>query len=244
MDSSRSTSGANTLENNQACMEDDPLQLNTQPADVLQLPGIAPVRVDLPLTWESAECLASPDLETRIKAVSRLMEAHALRQSSLVAYLFATRLNEPDIQLRSRVVAALADVFYLDEQGRETPPEIRASLAHFLAAMRARQIFALLQVAAFDLSAEPWVATLLGYCSFAGGHLADILASRQAALPIRKQAVHFIGRMGYLDAEPGLARQAARLESRANGRGYGEAESDESSLLPLIRQALTVLRSP
>ncbi len=229
-------------------MDDDPFQLNIRPAGVLELHDLEPAReaplaVDLSATWAAAEALASPDLEIRIKGVDRLVETNALRQSALVAYLFATRITEPDIQLRSRIVTALANVFNLNANGNEVRPNILESLAHFLSAMRTRQIFALLQVAAFDPLAEPMVATLLGYCSFAGGHLADIAANRQNSISIRKQAVYFIGRMGFMDAESALARMAIRLEARLNGRGIDD-ERDEASLLPLIQQALKSLRAP
>ncbi len=87
--------------------------------------------------------------------------------------------------------------------------------------MRTRQIFALLQVIEFDKSAEEAVSSLLSYCSFAGGHLAQILSNRTAPLSIRRQAAHFIGRIGYLDALPALERLASRLESRRDDEDVG-----------------------
>jgi hypothetical protein len=225
-------------------MDDDPFQLSIRPAGVLELHDLETDRVDLSVTWEAAEALASPDLEIRIKGVDRLLEANALCRSLLVTYLFVTRLTETDIQLRSRVVAALVDLFNLNGSGNQVRPEIVDGLAHYLSGLRTRQIFALLQVVAFDPSAEPMVAALLSYCSFAGGHLADIAADRRAPLAIRKQAVHFIGRVGFLDAEPALTRMTARLESRSNGRWNDAGENDESSLLPLIQHAIAILRAP
>lgn len=225
-------------------MDDDPFQLNIRPAGVLDLRDFQPLGVDLFVVWDAAEALASPDLETRIRGVSRLVEVDAVRQSSLIAYLFATRMTETDIQLRTRVVGAVAGVFNLDVHGFETRSEIRDSLMHFLSAMRTRQIFALLQVMAFDPSAEPAVATLLSYCSFAGEYLADIAGDRQAPLSIRKLAVYFTGQIGFLDAEPALARLGVRLGSRLNSRWSQPDENDEASLSPLIEQALKVLRAP
>jgi hypothetical protein len=144
-------------------------------------------------------------------------------------------------------VAALAAVLLPDGEFLPEKSPAFPALTHALASLRTRQIYALLQVADFDTSAEYQVAVLLEYCSFAGEHLAQILSSRQLALSIRKQAAYFVGRLGYLDALPVLERMTARLSQRRIGRDdYGDAvdPGDECSLLPLLQDALVVLTAP
>jgi hypothetical protein len=193
--------------------------------------------------WEAMEAFTSPELAQRRTAFEQLRALGVARLSPLAAYHLSTRLTEPDIELRARIVQALAETLSPDETGRLAPEAVRSTLAAQLSAMRTRSTFALLQVVDFDKSAEPLVARLLSCCSFAGGHLADILSNRQISLAVRKQAAFYIGRIGYLDALPSLERMAARLENRINAGGLIR-EDDETGLLPLIRDALSVLRAP
>jgi hypothetical protein len=198
---------------------------------------------DWTAVWEALEAFTSPELVQRRSAFDRLLALGVVRYSPLAAFLCATRLTEPDIELRARIVQVLAETLSADEAGRMAPDAVRSTLAAQLSAMRTRPIFAMLQVVDFDKTAETLVARLLSYCSFAGGHLADILANRQMPLSVRKQAAFYIGRIGYLDALPALERMTVRLESRINSGGLMR-EEDETSLLPLIRDALAVLKAP
>lgn len=193
--------------------------------------------------WGAAEALTSPELETRWQGVKRLVEIDAPRKYSLVAYLLATRLTEPVIELRARVVEALADVLTHDPQ-RPLQPAVYNTMIHALGAMRQQMIRALLQVASFDTTYEPRVAALLSYCSYAGEHLADILNNRDEPVEIRWQASHFIGRLGFLDALPALERLAVRIETRLNGRSADYDDFDEANLLLEMRQAIAILRAP
>jgi len=198
----------------------------------------------LPALWEAASALVSSELESRFVGLKRLEESDSVRNNSLVSYLLTTRIIEPDIELRTRVIKALASIFTPDEQGHLSPENVRLNLCNCLSALRTRQIFALLQVSDFDPSTEAIVAMLLSYCSFAGNHLADILANRRAPLAIRKRAVHFIGRIGFLDGLPYLERMEARLESRRDGKNSVIDENEELSLLPIIQNSLSLLRAP
>lgn len=228
-------------------MEINPIT-NLQSSDLLELKEAASSRLDfLPAIWEATAALISPELENRFSGLKRLEESGAIYSYPLVIYLLTTRIIEPDIELRTRVVKALASVF--SDGGERLPSEaVRRHLNSCLAGMHTREIFALLQVADFDPSAEPVIAAMLSYCSFAGGHLSQILLNRQAPLNIRKRATHFIGRIGFLDALPCLERLETRFESRLNGNkgtpNYQFDENEEVSLLPLIRDALSLLRAP
>jgi hypothetical protein len=229
-------------------MEVNPIT-NVQSSDLLELKDSTSSGFEfLPAIWDATAALISPELERRFSGLKRLEEFNAVHRHPLVSYLLATRIGEPDIELRTRVIKALASVFSMDGEERTSSEVVQLHLRNILAGMRTRQIFALLQVADFDPSAEPVVAALLSYCSFAGGHLAEILLNRHAPLNIRKRAVHFIGRIGFLDALPCLERLETRLESRLNGKQCAPDnridESEETSLLPLIQDALAFLQAP
>ena len=202
----------------------------------------------LSILWNAAEALASPDLGTRRSGLERLVEIDAARSSSLVVYVLATHLNEPDLGLRSRIVKVLADVLRQDGRDGRDSEAVKSRLTGYLAQMRTRQIFALLQVAEFDPSTEPMVSRLLATSSFAGEHLGGILNNRQMPLPIRKRAIQFVEQIGYMDAIPCLERLVGRLEARKNGKnGTGELnpmDGDEASLLLLGQNTLARLRAP
>lgn len=201
-----------------------------------------------PSVWGAAEALTSPDVLIRQAGLDRLVELNAARFSPLVAYLIGTRLTDPDIALRAHIVQTLASIFSPDQQGRPAPEMVRQHLTTLLSQMRARQIYALLQVASFDSSLEPQIAILLNTCSYAGNHLGDILANREALVSIRQKAAHFIGQVGYCDAIPLLERLLNRLEARQNGQQMMPFlrvnENDEITLLPAVRGALNILNAP
>jgi len=94
------------------------------------------------------------------------------------------------------------------------------------------------------------VARLLNACPYAGRHLTDILAGRKNPLSIRKQAVHYVGIVGYLDSIPALEHISARLETRLQGQEAmpflpsSQASENEEELLPYIYSSLLLLRVP
>jgi len=228
-------------------MDDDPLTTINLPRKALITfeEPCANTVVKTSVVWGAAEALTSPNLETRHAGLQQLVDQDAVRQYPLVAYLLISRLVEPDIALRSHVVEALAEVVTPNGHGEPTLAPSYATLSMHLTGMRTRQIYALLQVVDYDKSNEPMVIGLLDHCSFAGGHLACILATRTVPLQMRKLAAYFIGRMGYLDATPVLERLAARLETRQNGRSeLGVMDEDDAELLSMIRSSLELLRAP
>ena len=201
-----------------------------------------------PILWEAAEALTSPELPVRQKGLEQIEELHAARQSPLLAYLLSTRLREPDVALRARIVRLTGSILMPDENGQLALDSVRLQITHSLAQMRTYSLMALMQVLESDETLEPYIIRLLGACSVAGEYLADILANRQYPVVLRKQAAYFIGKVGYVDAAPALERVAVRLESRVNGQSImfdtGAGESDESSLLGTIHEALERLKAP
>lgn len=200
-----------------------------------------------PAVWAAGEAIISLDREIRLQGLEQIDQSQAARFSPLIAYLLVTRLNEPEMDLRSRVVNILADVLRLDSQGRVAPGAVRLQLINHLARMRTRQIYSLLQVVDFDPQASDSVAVLLNACSFAGNHLSDIVLDRKIGVSIRMRAVEMIGEVGYLDAMPVLERVHTRIEARLNGQQHMPFvtldQDDEVALLPTIQTALEFLHS-
>jgi len=230
-------------------MDVNPLLINIKNTDLLELHNLDSSRFEfLPLIYDAAEAVISSDRAIRWSGVERLTEMQAGRLSPLVGYLLATRLDEPDLELRVQIIKALAVLLEKDDQGQLPKSAVYQSVVGFMAGIRTRTVFSLLQAVDFDPSIEPMAAKLLGNCSFAGTHLAEIMANRNAPVAIRIQAVHFIGRIGYLDALASLERQVTRMESRRNGNngmlGDNLDGDDEADLLASMKEALETLRLP
>jgi hypothetical protein len=204
-----------------------------------------------PAVWGACEDLVSPEVTARCRGLDRLLELGAPRLSPLVAYLLATRLAEPDVSLRKRIVHALGVILSPDERGLSAPEGVRRTVGAVLNQMRTASIYGLLEVACSDLEVEYLrldIARLLNNCPYAGQYLAEIMGDRKHPLDIRYQAVYYIGVVGYLDAIQALERLAVRLEARLSGQQAmpfaPPVLQDEVELLPAIRTALEALRTP
>jgi len=201
-----------------------------------------------PAVWTAAEGLISKDAGVRWDALDQLVELEAPRYSPLVGYLFATRLCDPDIPFRTKIVKTLGEVLSVHRDGLPAPENVRQTLTGYLAQMRTRHTFALLQALVADPSLEKHIAVLLNACPYAGNHLGDILSDRKVAIEIRKHAGRMIGRVGFLDALPTLERLSARLQARLNGQSSmpfaPHSPKEELDLLPVIQTALTLLQAP
>jgi hypothetical protein len=201
-----------------------------------------------PGVWHLAEMAISPDTRARWLAVTRLYESQAVRLLPLVTYLIATRIIDPDLEIRSVVINSLADILSLDEHGKSAPESVRRTLTGYLGQMRTRWIYSMIQILPVRQDLEAEVAKLLNACPYAGNQLAEILASRKVSLDIRRYAARMIGLVGYLESIPALERLLARLESRVHGQqsmSFAPVEmTDEADLIPDIRRALAFLYSP
>jgi len=201
-----------------------------------------------PEVWSAVEKLTSPDLLVRRDALDRLVVLDAARLSPLVAYVVATRIFEPDIALRYKVINLLGKILSPRETGKLTPPEVRLHLKEYCLLMGRRGFLQVLEVAEAYPEAESKIAALLNLCSQSGEELADIMTDRRIPLNLRRQAINFVGRVGFLDAMPSLEKLEQRLESRINGQKAmafaPPSAQDENSLLPVVQATLTLLREP
>lgn len=230
-------------------MDADPLRLETMQPQLFVFGETTEGTLELfPTVWGACEELVSQDAVLRRRGMEKLLELKAPRLSPLATYLFATRLADPDFELRKRVIGALADLLIFDPSGLAAPENVRRTLIACLNHMRQPTILALLEVGAADAEMETSLAILFNGCPEAGLALAEILSDRRNALGIRYQAIRLIRLVGYVDTLSELERLAVRLESRIAGQQAmpfaPPAEQDEQGLLGEIRAALFTLREP
>ncbi len=201
-----------------------------------------------PAIWNAAEDLANPIPSVRQLALDCLENTGAARISPLVSYLIATRLNDPNLELRSHVVRVLGDVLAPDANGDTAPEGVTTQLAYYLSDMRTRQVFSLVQVLVHTPELAPQVIRILNVCIFAGNHLIEMANSRKMSLEIRRKAIWLIGQVGYLEAIPALEHLQIRMETRISGQQSMPFAPplgvDDSDLLPDVKVALVTLRSP
>jgi len=201
-----------------------------------------------PAVWSATQALTARQSAQRRAGLEQLGELGAARVSPLVAYVLVTRISEPLVALRAEVVRELGKIFRSGQDGRSAPEAVLQTLKTYLASMRTREIFALLEVAQFEPAREEQVIKLLSYCPFAGRHLAAILMERSAPFGVRELAASLIGKVGYLDAVPDLERMKDRLESRVKGQQAmpfaPPLDHDEIALLPTLKSALNMLEAP
>jgi hypothetical protein len=230
-------------------MDTDPLRLETIQPQLFVYGEASEGTLELfPTVWGACEELIAPDVASRRRGMEKLIEIKAPRLSSLVTYLFATRMGEPDLELRKQVVVALADVLVLDQNGLAAPENVRRTLAACLNKMTSATIQYLLEAGAADPELEERLAVLFNACPEAGMPLSEILSERKNALDIRLQAARLIRLVGYLDTIGDLERLEIRLESRIAGQQVmpfaPPAMQEEQALLGEIRSALLALREP
>lgn len=194
--------------------------------------------------WKAAQDLIHPDVELRRSGLDYLMSLGAASHSPLLAYLLVSRLAEPDLHLRARVVRELSRLLDLPFNGNSAINEVLYFLKTNLSQMHRNQIVSLLRLVAAEADSYPDVRKIIGQCSHAGDHLAEIIADRHSGLEIRQIAARLVGDIGYLNAISTLERVSARLEAKrsSSALGYDRLNGD-ADLLPSLQDALLKLKN-
>jgi HEAT repeat protein len=198
-----------------------------------------------PAVWGAMEDLVAPKSSLRLSAIERLAQLGAPRLSGLVAYLLATRLTDPDLTVRTRIIRVLVEVFSPDEHSQLAPEAVKGVLSAYLSDLDPWSISCLVEASIFEPSAISHIARLLNYCPDAASHLVEILTDRKASFEKRRRAAELIGKVGYLEAVPALERLQGRLAARLRGQQSmpfaPPPTPDEAELLPIVEQALSLL---
>jgi len=227
--------------------------MDTNPIPIIQLPLFEfgePVKniVELfPAVWKAAEQLTSPDPVSRQRGIDALLDMRAQKVSPLVAYMLATCLNDPDLYIRRRVAFIVADLITPEQNGRQIPEEVRATVANFLHNMHEATVYGLIEVSIADPQADQSIYHIFNACPYVGKYLGDMLTQWKNPLPIRQKAIYFIGLVGYLEALPVLERLLNRLEARQNGQFTmafaPPANKSDEDLFPYLRIAINQLNA-
>jgi hypothetical protein len=197
-----------------------------------------------PTFWQALEGIASPDIAERNASLDVLLESHVSKLSPLVAYLLATRLIDPNINFRQRIIEAMGNIIAPDG-GPAPTPEVRRHLKGHCNLIGRGTVLAILEVAATDSSVDSHITSIFNLCSHSGTILIDLMAERKVPVSVRRQAMNFIGLVGFIEAIPYLERLVDRLTSRANGQKRmpfaPPSEPDESTLISVAQTTLAML---
>jgi hypothetical protein len=230
-------------------MSVDPEGMNLLQLALFELQKTSSETIELfPKVWAAAEALTDANIENRCEGLACLEEVRAARFSPLISYLLFSKLTDPDLGVRTRIIRNLAAVLSPDEAGQSAPDVVRQVLLHHLSQMQFLQVHAMLEAVVYDPTVEAPVGILIKANCNAGSDLSEILSDRRQALAIRKQAANFIARVGFVDASPSLERLIGRIESRVNGQqafSFSQIDAmDEAQLLPSLKSVLTILQAP
>jgi hypothetical protein len=196
----------------------------------------------LPVVWNAAESLASPDPLTRNHALDAILELGVQRVSPLVAYILSMKLNDPDISIRRRVIYVIGDLLIDETSRKDIPDQVIKTITYALRSLNEDTIYGLLEVAVLDPLVDNFLYQLFNNCPTAGKHLGEILSRREHPLAIRQRAIYFVGQVGYTEVLPVLERLYNRLEARQNGQYAmsfaSRAINNDDNILPVLRIAI------
>jgi len=221
------------------------------------------IAVDLPPTrltprvipavdaWMAGEMFVSVHIEERRRGFALLFGSEAARRSALTPQLLASRVDEPDLNLRAEIIQALADYFEIRGRQYRYPADIRAAVVGHLRKFERPQILALLDLqravreSLVKFKAES-LACVLERIPNVSVHLTRIAGERSLALGLRCAAIELIGAVGFLDALPALEGLEVRLEGRRAGQlpmTFAPTDNpDDQQLIPALKETLRALR--
>ncbi len=201
-----------------------------------------------PRIWAACESLTSPNPKIRLDGLLIIEQHRAARFSSLICYFVFSRLDDPDLNVRKRVITSLVDVLRVDHGGNHAPELVYQNLKYHLSQLGELTIYGLLETCEEEPDLEIYVADLLRQCSHAGEYLTEIMINRRYRLDIRLRAIKFIGKIGFLEALPTIERMINKLEVRDNGQQFfsfaDQNTNDEIRLLPVLRVTYDLLIAP
>lgn len=165
--------------------------------------------------WITLENLISHDPDLREKGLDDLVSLEGFQDQPLVVYVLATRLLDPDLEIRFHAVQVLGKLLDFDTPGARLPDNSLETLTAFTTQMDRGQLVKLLEVSVEYLAAEEPIAEILKLCSYAGKALGGILNDRKLTVEIRQQALYFCGEVGFLTATTAIKNLIQRIEKNS-----------------------------
>jgi len=196
--------------------------------------------------WQTAEKLVSPRSGDREEALDTLVEKGAPRNSPLVAYLLATRISDPDLEVRFHMIKVLGEMLAGENSGEYIPDPVLQQLHGFLAHLNKNQILDMLEIADQYLSSEESLLRILKLCSYAGSVMSGIVNDRKLPISIRQRAIYFCGEIGFLETTSVLQRLVQLVEKRNQKQArvpLRKKTQEESKLYPFAIAALEKLNN-
>ena len=128
-------------------MDIDPLMMGVNHSDLQNFSATQFFALDQGVEfWKAAQDLIHPDVELRRSGLETLMAFGAASYSPLLAYLLVSRLAEPELQLRARIVKELSRLLDLPFNGNQAINEVLYFLKNNLSQMHRNQIVSLLNL--------------------------------------------------------------------------------------------------
>lgn len=196
----------------------------------------------------AAEQFLSPDAAERERGFEALMADRVARGSRLAAFLLAARVDEPDLPLRARIVAALAGYLDASAEASAEPGRQRGYVDALLRRFGREQVERLLETAAGGSQTEgEALLTVLDRVPDISAHLTRLAAARLAEPALRHAALWAARELGLLDALPPLEGLEARLVGRQAGQlpmaFAPPADPADEALLADLRETIRALKA-
>jgi len=192
-------------------------------------------------TWLTLENLIAPDPDLRESALEELAELECCQEQPLIVYLLATRLLDPELEIRFYTARILGGWVNFDCPSQVLTEKSLSILTGFTNQLDQSQLVKLLEVSAAYLAAEGAVGNILKMCSYAGKALGGIVNDRTIPVEIRQQAIFYCGEVGFLNSEIAIRNLIQRVQKNQARAGFiptRKKHLDEEHLLPFAVAAL------
>lgn len=194
--------------------------------------------------WTTLENLIAPDPDLRDAALEELGHLEGCQDQPLLIYLLATRLLDPDLEVRFHAVQLIGNLLSYDPPNEGLPDDSLKTLAEFTTHLEKEQLIKLMEVSVKYLAAEDPLVNILKLCSYAGKALGGIVNDRKLPVEIRQQAIYFCGEVGFLNtatAIRNLIRRVGKDKAKSGLNLTRKKHQDEGKLLPYAVAALSKL---
>jgi hypothetical protein len=195
---------------------------------------------------DALEDFLAPDPEISREGLQTLLELDAVRRSPLVASVLATRLCDPRIEVRARLLEALAPVVRAPAHGQNAADRVRAWLQQSLWLARREDVLAILELVHQRQGRFDDACRLLSASGQAAELLLSLLEDHAVELALKAQAVEMLASIGYLDALPVIERMIDRISARSAaqiGMPFARRNDTEAEvLLPVLKESVRLLR--